>query len=425
LSGLGNLKENSIPICQAKRLQAFANELYEPSKWPVPFWLDTLCVPLQRPARDRAIALMCMTYKCAQKVLVLDSVLSQVPVSTTNATELAMRIRVSTWGRRLWTFHEACLAQNLYYQFQDQAICLQQLKDMAREEQYKFETNLCHNTETISSPHSGNKMLEDFEIIFRCQQVSNMVLPRGLRWIETQENAHQVPASRSIWRMSDLTNCLRYRWTSRLEDETICLSGIFDHGLDRILKYESREERMREFLWSFQSIPADLLFINRPRLCFENCRWMPSTFLGGDISSSALTLPGRAIPTEQGLKLSTEGIAIHDLGFQKQLASMPSLLYNNHLYKLESHSATTLKISAKSAIILRYRLLSTESPAPGMVCGKADGVLVTIREWKQNVLVVRFQQLISLIEVRQNTGARIAADLRGEPLGVSQEWLVT
>ena len=71
----------------------------------VPFWIDTLCVPLDRHYRSLAIAGMRQCYKTADKVLVLDSLVAAAPVDS-GPQEILMRLIASIWMTRLWTLQE-------------------------------------------------------------------------------------------------------------------------------------------------------------------------------------------------------------------------------------------------------------------------------------------------------------------------------
>lgn len=73
--GLGNVTGNWLNGCQLDHTQGLVNALYEPEASPVPFWMDTLCVPVQseyKHLRAKAIVQMADIYKLADKVLVLD-----------------------------------------------------------------------------------------------------------------------------------------------------------------------------------------------------------------------------------------------------------------------------------------------------------------------------------------------------------------
>ncbi|KAL8786308.1 MAG: hypothetical protein Q9195_008268 [Heterodermia aff. obscurata] len=121
--GKGNPHQNFLPACQLQRLQDSANALYPSSRQPVPFWMDTLCVPVGkdfRPARNRAINRMKATYKNAEKILVFDSSLELVH-STIAPEEAVIRLRYSPWSTRLWTMQEGRLGLKVYLQFRDKS----------------------------------------------------------------------------------------------------------------------------------------------------------------------------------------------------------------------------------------------------------------------------------------------------------------
>jgi hypothetical protein len=119
--GLGNPRSNSLPKCQLVRIQHFVDALYDEQFRPVPFWIDTLCVPREIEARRLAIRSMKSIYQEADKVLVLDNLLLSINNSI-NPVENLMRIRSTRWLQRLWTFQEGILALSLYFQFCDRAV---------------------------------------------------------------------------------------------------------------------------------------------------------------------------------------------------------------------------------------------------------------------------------------------------------------
>ena len=71
--GLGNPLENSLPKCQLITIQSLVNSLYPRSAEPVPFWIDTLCVPLNGEGRKDAIQGMRRVYEEGDIILVLDA----------------------------------------------------------------------------------------------------------------------------------------------------------------------------------------------------------------------------------------------------------------------------------------------------------------------------------------------------------------
>ena len=85
--GLGKARANTLPQCQLRRLQDHIDDLYE-SSGPIPFWIDTICVPLERQARKTAIYRMGQTYAGSDNVLVIDSWLAQTGLDGPEAVDL-------------------------------------------------------------------------------------------------------------------------------------------------------------------------------------------------------------------------------------------------------------------------------------------------------------------------------------------------
>ncbi len=82
----------------------------------MPFWIDTICVPLlPRKARKTALLNARHIFATATAVLVLDPCLYRHAVGS--ATEALLRIKHSSWAKRLWTIQAGVLAKKLCFQF--------------------------------------------------------------------------------------------------------------------------------------------------------------------------------------------------------------------------------------------------------------------------------------------------------------------
>jgi hypothetical protein len=71
------------------------------------------------------------------------------------------------------------------------------------------------------------------------------------------------------------------RSTSRLEDETICLSALTGLDLAPILQLSSADDRMRKFLTSISTLPLGILFVEGEKLQGYGQRWIPKSILRG------------------------------------------------------------------------------------------------------------------------------------------------
>lgn len=368
------------------RLQDLVNKLFEPEQWPVHFWLDTLCVPLQYPLRRIAINSMRSIYEGARKVLVIDSILGQISVQETDVVELAMRVRVSTWGRRLWTFHEGRLAQQLYYQYQDEALTLIDLRNMALERQFREDEEwhrLCDDKWNLALADNEDPM-DLFGIYYRKLSM-NPIEREALSWMKSQEGHLSIVSGPFFRRLSDLTNSLRYRWTSWLEDETICLSGLLGLEVEQVTSIATsdsattQECRMQQFLGSLDEVPADILFSPRPRLKQKGSRWMPNSFLGSPLHTYVGGFE-KGTPTNEGLLVHLPGMLLPRLGPKRPLESI-YFAYGEEFLKIILNDTTEFEwdefCERSSAVIFRYPLNITDSPAPGMISMETEGLWVT------------------------------------------------
>ncbi|KAL8665149.1 MAG: hypothetical protein Q9168_007765 [Polycauliona sp. 1 TL-2023] len=296
---------------------------------PVPFWIDSLCVPLQDPPRGLAINSMRRTYKEADKVLVLDSAITRRLSDSMSALEMVARLRTSSWVRRLWTFHEAYLARALHYQFKDTAITLADMRKRFHKEgntefdetEYQCGGDSCNTGHEMTHNLDGQpKPLSD--------KTKNVIEQANLIWSDADRFLRNVDAlgkfepQEDHRRLKSIVHPLRWRTTSRMIDEIICLSGCLDRKVEELDELETPPARMKHFLNSLTSVPAGLMFVDRPRFEDDGYRWMPLSLLSGGNGS---TLPdtwggGEHIgyPTSAGLIVTLPGILLRDIHWYKQ-----------------------------------------------------------------------------------------------------------
>jgi hypothetical protein len=118
---MGNTTGNTLPICLLKSIQDKVQRLYLEEAKPVAFWIDTICVPRERRFRNKAIRGLARTYSEVERVLVMDQSLQELSMTNSTPEERLFYSRICPWTTRLWTFQEARLAKDIFYDFSDAA----------------------------------------------------------------------------------------------------------------------------------------------------------------------------------------------------------------------------------------------------------------------------------------------------------------
>ncbi|KAL7905429.1 hypothetical protein GGI35DRAFT_460699 [Trichoderma velutinum] len=241
--GLGNPQTNTLPKCQLlwlyDKIQALPETL-RGRNGTVSFWMDTLCVPLEpEAARRQAIRHMRSTYTEASAVLVLESELLLSTVHCTNEERL-MRITCSSWMRRLWTYQEGILAQSLFFQFNEGAVSIEEMRD----------------------PLIKGSIYDRF---------SNGIASQGSRFYETLRwvKRYNAPA-----RFLSLLDSLQWRQTSKLRDECICIAALFGLNMDQILNTPD-ELKFQKLLELQKVFIKDIPFLSGPKMAEEGYGWAP------------------------------------------------------------------------------------------------------------------------------------------------------
>ena len=455
--GLGNPKANTLPRCQLERIQFLVNSLDSEHKYLIPFWIDTICVPLIPELKSLAIMNMDKTYRNATSVLVLDKSWNDVSVSV-STIEIMMRIRYSTWMTRLWTFQEARLSQNLWFQLGNGPVHIDDVGvHLQPREAMQIVSEMLLKDDKIQLLAHPNKLQIARALAYRSKQAQQSlhkyaVLPRqdnedeeaarlsAIQILSEQREEdplrntwHQVitdlnlesplsdldgdvrfdlhrppdqvasyamvmrylvkgtgggeavgkvspratkPGRRPAHHLVDVIRGIRGRTTSRLEDETICLSvllgldvgrlmeipvlhwklkellarlkdfvismgklcphkksfQVFPVIIERLLR-RSHEDRMKVFLSQFEFFPEAMLFWNTPRLQRKGWSWAPFSFLCKNLVVDAPLKGGRrGYPTKEGLLIPCPALSLRISPFQHESdATMEKLTAYNYL----------------------------------------------------------------------------------------------
>ncbi|KAK4947468.1 hypothetical protein LTR10_013836 [Elasticomyces elasticus] len=284
--GMGNLDENSLPQCTLRQVRDYVNALSQrDSKFPTPFWIDTLCLP-RRPfeLRQKGLLSFSEAFKRAKHVLVLDSYLRGLCAQGMSPTDILARVAACGWTQRLWTFSEGRLAKSVYFQFHDQTIDLLQVVDRWRETFFRIPSLPSHTVDlAIIGTASATRIMPNQDFDRRLQEIPTLRI------------------------------ALSKRSTSWASDEAICLGGILGLEMSKILGADDSQKM--QVVWSLlQSLPAGLAFSRASqKLTAEGYRWAPASLMG-DLKVLRWGGPGPlfarldATPSEKGLIVQFPGV---------------------------------------------------------------------------------------------------------------------
>ena len=273
VDGLGSTPEKGLPGCQLQDIAQTVRQLLPAGG----FWMDSLCVP-DRHAGDlkrRAIGLMAETYKTATYTLVVDSGIRMCSKSS-SLLEKLFRIVTSGWNQRLRTLQEALLAKNLVFQLQDGFENIQDLTLKANS--------------GVSDP-----------TLLRLGRVLHSFLE------------YKIALSRATnYPLYCVAQSITWRSTSREEDETLAIAGLFDIDAAKLAQLPP-EDRMRSFLIEIGNLPENIIFFQgSARQDHPNFHWAPKTFMR--ITNFGLSArPRRSICTMEGLLGQYHGVKFNPI----------------------------------------------------------------------------------------------------------------
>lgn len=317
--GMGNPRRNSLPRCQLYKLQTRVNALYNRGKdGSIPFWIDTLCVPLKQNARKQAISMMRKTFENADAVLVFDS--SLLPYSVhTSSEEVMMRISHCRWVTRLWTFQEGVLARRLLFQFSDGATSIEELMERYFADQ---RTKDVRRFPTLRKDSQFFRLLaEEVSLDAKSARTRSFKTARldsvfaGALGLLKFIDGTLLKHGELHERIAALTKALSDRATSKAEDETICLAGLLNLGDNVVVKLldTPAEERMVRLMSSIDVFPSDFIFGDSPRILgVPGCGWMPTSLLNTSGNATLAMGDEKALRCSAGLVVTFPGLRLQD-----------------------------------------------------------------------------------------------------------------
>ncbi|KAI9172598.1 hypothetical protein HJFPF1_02104 [Paramyrothecium foliicola] len=287
----------------APRLERTITPIRQYRHKPLALWIDTVCVPLHPYFIKLAISQMGDVYNNATMTIVLDSELQSFTASDCSNLETAVRIGLTGWMRRAWTFQEGTLsAQFLRFLFADGSTelplwqneifytphgpveSLDLFVNKSNEKMLQWFAKRGHPDYMPRNevPKSRQENMEQNRLAFTVEnrmleEAKQLFMAMKILWQNVTMHAHPEDLSARIvagW------NGMRFRETSREVDKFICLAitcsvGVSQRDMVRGLMDLPAEERMKRWIQMQSAVPAGLLFIPGERYPDEGSRWIP------------------------------------------------------------------------------------------------------------------------------------------------------
>jgi hypothetical protein len=377
--GSGNLHENALPECQLELIQSRVDAIFPDSeRQPVPFWMDTLCIPVAeeyKPLRNKSIKMMRQIYGGAEAVLVLDASLQQFSLSS-NTSETSLALFLSSWIHRLWTCQEAMLANKLYFWFKDGPLYNANFEQVVnKEKEANIEKGLHGSFQSVT--HTAVlKALTTLKVVVDMKFGTPGLL------------------------LAPLADCIQQRTATRISDEAICSAMILDLETEDILAVEAKgvseesiaEKRMEIFLKQMGTFPQGMIFHHNKRLRTEGYRWAPRTYMGlearhlvGDVhNSSTSTFKGK------GLSVQYPGFILENVPPDSGAKITVTMKHSEHRYGLQLFPEDTEGDGAGASYpwdsntvyaVLLTRTVSSRNPSTGT--DALVGILMDLAEVRE------------------------------------------
>lgn len=317
--GLGNTKQNLLPLCQLSKLRdlvkavklddivfnydmstaetimletgkrvgttlatvlnPFVAPFLGPRENSVYLWIDTICVPLQRPYRSMALNQIRGAFERAKAVLVLDAEL-QTLSSKNSFTEICIQIYCSRWMRRLWTLEEAIVAptERLYLQLSDAVMSL--------------DSPEMDPSSMIPAARYPNQSVWPGSVIHYSALMEMSAMRQKYR-----ENSKDN-------KIIDLFSLVQRRYTTKNSDVPIVIASTLGLNVSKLSDKPSHD-RMEALFSLLEYWPSCLIFSMGPHLRYPY-GWAPQNLLAG----MTVIRPGTGLRTKWGLMVSFPGFAL-------------------------------------------------------------------------------------------------------------------
>jgi hypothetical protein len=198
--------------------------------------------------------------------------------------ELGMRLYLSAWSSRLWTYQEGALNDRLLVMTADNVLDVDDYMERSKDDD------------------AGSNKLQHDIVNYTREMITTI---RGRRNIHSRRQTGLQISSTAHVRNDDfdhvaqlMFNAILKRTSSRADDEAIVVATYLDLQLSSVLA-SAGEEKIVALLRAMPSIPTVLVFAESDRLSVPGFRWAPNSFTrakGGD-TYFGLDLDPKQIPS--------------------------------------------------------------------------------------------------------------------------------
>ncbi|KFY34408.1 hypothetical protein V494_06803 [Pseudogymnoascus sp. VKM F-4513 (FW-928)] len=333
----------------------------------VNLWMDTICIPHIRESRKIAITQINDVYSGSFYTVALDAGLESLP-DTASSTEIFLRLELSSWKGRCWTFLERERSTyHLRVKVGDRLVDIvetfnfDELNGLYQSSSFGIAKLRCFNNwcklngilkekgfrglnpmQLFNSPGGikTDKLLDlygDFMRITTSEQMKESMAT----WSTTPHGQYHESFSllkcikqriaETFFRtymgflnedssMITTWNDLAARSTTRASDRLIIFVSSLDiasnSGILKEVVQLKKEERMEAWIRKQRAVPVDFLFLKSPHLLTPGLRWAPNDVypknLGREVASRSLdelelriTRPGILLTLDMALNLNT------------------------------------------------------------------------------------------------------------------------
>ncbi|KAH7064419.1 hypothetical protein BKA63DRAFT_173216 [Paraphoma chrysanthemicola] len=326
--GYGNPDKNKLWKCQLDYLwellreaqsqrnrQKMGEERHNPT--PLPFWMDTLAIPVEKEFKDtrkKAIAQIYKVYSRARYTIVIDNGLNNMSWTDKDYTTTAMRILASGWMRRLWTLQEAYLSRKLLFAFR------------------RWDKGDNKNIPLVDLDEIEELYIDVNEKLVSSLPANARSYYHNMLGQDRKARIHGLTSTNSVGLVASVWKAAQWRTTSKREHETLALATLLNLEYQntsfaggQILKDHERDTKLKEYMKDFWevleenspgAIPPGIIFLPGDRIQMKGFGWAPLTWMeAGGVDHpdpiSVISKSAKLEPLKGGLLVEFPGFLLH------------------------------------------------------------------------------------------------------------------